>query len=214
MELTSLINPETITKLKAWWYIIMFLLMVIEWPIITFMWAFLASIWVFNIYFVTILWWLADITGDIIFYISWRFWIDLFNKIFWKKENKNISNSNNIKFFQKLDEMIKKSLFKSLVIAKFTPYLQPILLTYLWKTKVDLKKYIFYSMILSVLIPWLASFSWFHIWQIQKYIDWKSFYEIITISIFIIILILFIVYLYLKFQKPTKDLKKYISNKN
>jgi membrane protein DedA with SNARE-associated domain len=75
------LSPDTIAKLQAGGYVVMFGLMVIEGPIITLMASFLASIGLFSFPLVLLLGWMGDITGDLMYFAIGRFGLKMSQKI-------------------------------------------------------------------------------------------------------------------------------------
>ncbi|MCT4616848.1 MAG: VTT domain-containing protein [Candidatus Gracilibacteria bacterium] len=137
----EIIDPQTLKLILKHGYLVMFGLMVLEGPIITFIGALIAATTgAFNIVIVIILGILGDIVGDGIYY--------------------TIGKTGNIKSFEKkkkqskmlmaLEKFIHVHPFKSLVLIKYTPYMQPPGLMFVGFSKFPLKKYITYSSLLSL----------------------------------------------------------------
>lgn len=132
-------------------------LMIIEWPLVTFAGAFLASLGVFDIWIVFFLGWIGDILGDFLFYGIGRYGLNIFRK-------KTIVNTEQEKnLIYKLDQLIHTNLALAILIIKFTPYAPPIGLTYIGKIRVNLKKYVTYSILLCIPIPLVSSLIGFHL---------------------------------------------------
>jgi len=102
-------------------------LMILEWPFVTFAWAFLASLWVFEVWIVFLLGWLGDILGDLLFYSIGRYGLRIFQK------STTIDTAKERSLIHKLDALIHTNLALAIMIIKFTPYAPPIGLSYIGK---------------------------------------------------------------------------------
>lgn len=140
----------------------MFVLMIIEGPVITFTWAFLASFGIFNIWIVLLLGWMWDIFWDALFYGIGRFWLWIF------KKKTAIDTPKEVSAIGKLDHIIHTNLSLAILIVKFTPYLPPIGLTYMGRIRVNFEKYFLYSTLLCVPIPLVTALVWFHIGYLNE----------------------------------------------
>ena len=158
MDINQYLNPAIIASLQAWWYFLMFVLMIVEWPLVTFAGAFLASLGVFDIFLVFILGWMGDIIWDLLFYSIGRFGWHLFQK------STTVKNKKESVFIKKLDHLIQDNLALAILAIKFTPYAPPIGLTYIGKVHVDLRKYLLYSTLLCIPIPLITGLVGYHIW--------------------------------------------------
>ena len=196
MDLSQYLHPDMIAKLQTGGYIIMLILMIVEWPVVTFIAGFLASLWVFDIWVVLTLWWIGDILGDMIFFMIGWFWSSLFAK---KTSVKTVEQSGLI---EKLDHLIRYKLFLSILVIKFTPYAPPIGLTYIGKLHTNVKQYFLYSTILSIPIPFVTGGVGFHLGYINtilaKYSGWELL-RILSFSIFSIVALIAITF-YMKSQ--------------
>lgn len=157
MDLKEYLDPITIASLQSGGYVLMLILMIIEWPIVTFIAAFLASLWVFDIWLVFILAWMWDILWDLLFYSIGRYGWHLFT------QSTTIKNPEQSSLIQKLDHLIRDNLALAILVIKFTPYTPPIGLTYIGKMRVDIRRYLLASMILCVPIPLVSGLIGYHI---------------------------------------------------
>ncbi len=157
MDLKEYLDPTTIASLQSGGYILMLILMIVEWPIITFIAAFLASLGIFDIWFVFMLGWMGDVFWDLLFYSIGRHGWHLF------QQSTSIKNPAESSFIQKLNRLIQTNLVLAILVIKFTPYAPPIGLTYIGKMHVDIRKYLLYSMILCVPIPLVSGTVGYHI---------------------------------------------------
>lgn len=165
MDLNQYLNPEIIASLQTWGYLLMFGVMVIEWPIITFIAAFLASLWFFDITLVFLLGWTGDIVWDLLFYSIGRFGWHIFEK------KTTIDTPKEHFLIEKLNTLINKNLALAILVIKFTPYAAPIGLSYMGKMRLDIKKYLVYSCILCAPIPIISALIWYHIGMINRVIS-------------------------------------------
>lgn len=168
MDLTAYLNPATIQKLQTGGYILMFGLMVLEWPIVTFIASFLASLWVFSFPLVLLLGLIWDISGDLLYFSIGRFATQLFQNIQKKGAQKNSD------FLAKLDVLIHSNLFLSIFVIKFTPYVQPLWLTFIGKSDASLGRYILYSSVLCIPIPLAFGMAGYHIGQLNNILSRHS----------------------------------------
>lgn len=167
MDLNQYLNPETLAILQTGGYFLMLGLMIVEWPLVTFAAAFLASLGFFDIWIVFFLGWMGDILGDLLFYSIGRYGFHIFTK------KTTIDTPEEFSLIGKLDQIIHENLALAILIIKFTPYAPPIGLTYIGKIKVDIKKYLFASVVLCVPIPLVTTLIGFHLGRVndvfQKY---------------------------------------------
>ncbi len=193
MDLHQYLNPDMIAKLQTGGYVLMLILMIIEWPVVTFIAGFLASLWVFDIWVVLGLGWAGDILWDMIFFTIGWFGSSLFSKKTAVKTNEQSG------LLEKLAHLIRYKLFLSILVIKFTPYAPPIGLTYIGKLHTDIKKYLLYSTILSIPIPFVTGGVGFHLGYINailaKYSGWELFMFLgfSIISIIVLITVIFFI---------------------
>lgn len=185
MDLTHYLNPETIDSLRTWWYVLLFGLMVVEWPIVTFAGAFLASLGVFDVYIVFALGWIGDILGDLLFYSIGRYGLHIFTK------KTAIDTPEEETFIHKLDHLLHNNLPLSILIIKFTPYAPPVGLTYIGKIKVDIKKYISASLLVCIPVPLIATLVWFNIGYLNTIFSKYSWVDLVyaLLLVFLVFLI-------------------------
>jgi membrane protein DedA with SNARE-associated domain len=191
MDISHYLNPQTIASLQTWGYIVMLALMIIEWPLVTFAGAFLASLGVFDIYIVFILGWIGDILGDLLFYSIGRYGLNLF------KSKTTIDSPKEKSLIHKLDHLIHTNLALAILIIKFTPYAPPIGLTYIGKIGIPIRKYITASALLCIPIPLVTSLVGFHVGYIDTLFsrytgaELISYITISTLSITLAVLLFF-----------------------
>lgn len=171
--------------LKQHIYLYIFILTIIEWPITSFVSAWLAAQSILNIKYVIVIALSWDIIMDIILYIIWI----TFNKY---KFLGKFSIFNKQKNF--LSKSIKKRPFLYLLIIKFTPYLAIPWLIFAGTKKMKFKKYLIYSFIISIFIKILYLTIWYtwSLWlkQLNHLIaGWKQIVLYIIISIFFFLFI-------------------------
>lgn len=165
MDLSQYLNPQTIALVQTGWYLFMFWLAIVEWPVVIIAWAFLASFGILDIWIVLLLWWIGQIVGDTLYYSIGHFGLSIFHK------KTVVDSKKKSSFLLKLDHLIQTNLILALLIVKFTPYAPPIGLTYIGKTNVDMRKYILYSAILCVPIPVISVLVGYHIGYISSFIQ-------------------------------------------
>jgi membrane protein DedA with SNARE-associated domain len=203
MDINQYLNPETVATLQAGGYLLMFGLMIIEWPIVTFAGAFLASLGVFDIWIVFFLGWIGDILGDLLFYSIGRYGLNIFTK------KTAIDTPKEKSFIQKLDRLIHTNLALALLIIKFTPYAPPIGLTYIGKIKVDMRKYFSASLLVCIPVPLTATLIGFHIGYLNTIFSKYSGLEFVSaLGITIVVLILGVWSMFFLKKKTVKVLEK------
>ncbi len=202
MDINNFLNltPEIIEKLQTGGYLVMFTMMVIEWPFVTMAAAFLASIGIFNIFIVAILGWLGDTVGDIIFFLVGRFGLSLFQK------NRKIDTEQKAYFMEKLNILLEKNFILSLIAIKFTPYAPMIALPYLGtRRSISATKFITFTAILSIPVPLTVALVGFHIESIRRLIaNIPEDYQIFAIIIGIVLVLLIVAILFFLFRKYYK----------
>lgn len=201
MDLNTYLDPTLIWQLQAGGYMIMLVLMIIEGPIVTFIAAFLASLWVFDIWLVFLFGWMGDVLWDLLFYSIWRYGFQIFKK-------QTTSTKVGSGFIGKLDYLIDRNLALAILIIKFTPYAPPVGLTYLGKLAIPIKKYILYSALLCVPIPLVSGAIGYHLGimnaLLHKY-TWVTLLLYISLSLSIIAVAVLIVFF---LRKKTSSILK------
>jgi membrane protein DedA with SNARE-associated domain len=203
MDLSTYLDPDIIASIQTGGYILMFGLMILEWPFVTFAGAFLASLWIFDIWIVFLLGWLGDILGDLLFYSIGKYGIHIFQK------KTTIDTAKEKSFIHRLDTLIHTNLALAIMIIKFTPYAPPIGLTYIGKIGVSLRRYISTSILLCIPIPLISTLIGFYLGSINTLVQQYSWIELyISIAwIFLIIIWAISIFFFLK-KKSEKELQK------
>ena len=212
MDIAQLFNltPELIEKLQAGGYLVMFTMMVIEWPFVTMAAAFLASMGIFNIFVVAILGWLGDTVGDVIFFLVGRFGLSLFTK------NRKIDTEQKANFMEKLNILLEKNFVLSLIAIKFTPYAPMIALPYLGtKKSISAFRFIFLTALLSIPVPLTVALVGFHIESIRRLIATiPEDYQIFAIIVGVLLLLAIagiIFFIFRKYYKIFQEkIEKYV----
>lgn len=116
-------------------YVFVFIIMIIEGPLITIAAAFAAAAGIFNVYIIFILAVIADAEGDLVYYI-----IGYWGRIkFVEKYGKYIGLTP--KRVRKMEALLSKNAWRTLLIAKTTPFLPTVGLITAGITKMPFKKY-------------------------------------------------------------------------
>ena len=196
-----MISPEILEHIKNGWYVVMFILMVIEWPLITLAGAALASVGIFDIFIVAILGWIGDMVWDVLFFSIGRYGL----KIFQKKTEIDTCEEKN--FIAKLDKIIEKNLLLAIFIIKFVPYAPPIGFPYIGRSKIPLKKFLKNSLISCIPIPLFIAIIGFNIGKITNFWENSSHLEKtgIILLITLILLCIWFVFQFIK-KKITQKL--------
>lgn len=205
MDINTILHPEIVEKLQTGWYFLMFGLMVAEWPFVTLASAFLASLWVFNIFWVAILGWLGDTVGDILLFCVGKYGLSLF----FKKRKKAEEKQKNI--LDKFHILLEKNFLLSLLLIKFTPYAPMIVLPYLGsQQKISFTKFAIYTAILSMPVPFFVAIIGFKMRAIEEiFASIPEKYHLLAGIFFVITFLLILGIFWYAFQKiRPKILKK------
>lgn len=200
MDLSQYLHPDMIAKLQTGGYIIMLILMIVEWPIITFIAGFLASLWVFDIWVVLLFGTLWDMWGDLIFLLAGRYGLNLF-----EKKDKTIERKKT-QLIETLDKLIQNNMFLSIFIIKFTPYAPPIWLAYIGKIGVRFREYFLSSLFFSITIPFLIGMAWYHLQRLNVLITQYTGWEIIWGLIVTILMISGIIWWFLYLKRKSEQI--------
>lgn len=195
MELSTLVSPEILEKIKAGGYVVMFILMIIEWPLITLAGAALASMGFFNIFIVALLGWIGDMAGDFIFFSIGRYGIKNFTK------NSKISEKNAKNFLCKLDTLVEKNLLLAIFLIKFIPYAPPIGFPYIGRSDIPFRKFIINSLVSCIPIPLFIAIIGFNIGKITTFWNTANNFEKILSILAIIFLVVFLIFSIKFFKK-------------
>ncbi len=142
-------------------YYILFMALIVEWPITAFVWAEYASQWKLNLFlfsFLAVLW---DIIGDISIYTLGRYfyerkYVNRLNPV--KKMKEYITEK---KFFENL--LVQYPFFFFLVV-KITPYISTPSLFSVGMKKYHFWKYLFYSVLISCIVKAVYISLWYLWW--------------------------------------------------
>jgi membrane-associated protein len=125
-------------------YVLLFLMFLIEGPIINYVAAFAASLGFLNVFIILILAILGNIIGDLIFYFVGK----LGKRVTIDKYLHRLLKPNKIK---KIKEYFKNNLGKTLLVIKITPLIPAPGLILAGMSNVSLKRFLFYSFIISTI---------------------------------------------------------------
>ena len=191
-------------------YYILFMALIIEWPITAFVWAEYASQWKLNLFlfsFLAVLW---DIIGDISIYTLGRYfyerkYVNRLNPV--KKMKEYITEK---KFFENL--LVQYPFFFFLVV-KITPYISTPSLFSVGMKKYHFWKYLFYSVLISCIVKAVYISLWYLWWislaRLKLIQEWRS-----ELALFLIIWVVLFYLMKLFLKKFSKKLiariKKYI----
>lgn len=166
----------------------------------------MASLGIFNIFFVAILGWLGDTIGDIIFFCIGRYGLKFLQKksMVEKEKRENI--------LHKIEILVEKNFLLSLIFIKFTPYAPMIALPYLGSLKkISASKFVFTTAILSLPVPLTVAIFGYHIQTIQIIFNKiPENFRIPSIILLIIFLIIIGFFVYKISQKYIKNFQKKI----
>lgn len=191
-------------------YYILFMALIVEWPITAFVWAEYASQWKLNLFlfsFLAVLW---DIIGDIFIYTLGRYfyerkYVNRLNPV--KKMKEYITEK---KFFENL--LVQYPFFFFLVV-KITPYISTPSLFSVGMKKYHFWKYLFYSVLISCIVKAVYISLWYLWWislaRLKLIQEWRS-----ELALFLIIWVVLFYLMKLFLKKFSKKLiariKKYV----
>lgn len=182
---------QAVEYLQGTSYFILFILMIIEGPIVTSAAAFLASLGFFNIFIIFILSIFGDLIGDCLHYSIGRYGgHKLINK-YYKKFNISKKDINKTK------RGLHKHFGKTMFIIKFTPIFTTPGLIIMGSLKSSLKKFVVWSLLVT--LPKTLFFvlmGYYFGVAIEKIIKYYS-----ATQYFIILLMLLIILSYLAYKR-------------
>jgi len=196
MDLTQFLDPIIIEKLKTWGYLIMFILLILEGPIISFIASFLASLGIFDFWIVMFLWFLGNIIGDAGFYFFGYF----------LGKTPHAKKTVETKMMQKLEILAKTHFFQYMILVKFIPYLPMVGFSLAGVLKIPLKKFFLISALLSLLWPIVFWVSGYYIGYVNTLIPKTPLGIFVDICMSILLLTL----VYIVYQRVTSKLAQNI----
>lgn len=209
MALSSILNPQlVINSGYLISYVIIFLLMIIEGPIITVIASFLASLGIFNIYIIFILSILGSFFPDLI-----CFGIGRYGQGYIQKKIKS-KKSLVLKTLQKMLVHIEKNPLKTIAIIKIVPPLPVWGLILTGTTKMNFKKFIYYILIVG--IPYALFFSFIGFYSGVTFTTLLKYLKIGQNLLFFAVpfLILIVILVNITSKKMAKRMEKFIDGKN
>ncbi|MFA7708469.1 MAG: VTT domain-containing protein [Candidatus Pacearchaeota archaeon] len=199
MVLTTSASILSLLQIHGYW--IMFALMFIEGPMVTYIAAFIASLGIFNFYYVLILSILGNSLPDLTYFLIGR--IGKHEKI--RKYAGSLLDKNRI---IKIREHLKNHPWKTILVIKLTPALPFPGFILSGTTDLKLTKFIFCSLIISavysVFFSFLGFYSGLTFNTLSKYIKYGE------ILIVILVLLTITIWLLFKFlsQRVSKRIEK------
>ena len=125
-------------------YGIMFILMLIEGPVITYIAAFAASLGIFNVFYVLILSFFGNLIGDLIFFFIGRVGKE-------SSVQRYVHKSINATRMGKLKIYLERNPGKTIALIKLTPFLPVPGLILTGTSNITLKKFIMYSALINII---------------------------------------------------------------
>ena len=129
--------------LQANGYVIMFILMVLEGPIVTYVAAFAASLGIFNIYYVLLISFFGNLTSDLII-----FYVGKFGKRF--VIDRYVSHWLKAKRIKKIRRYLKENPGKTIAAVKLTPPLPVPGIMLIGASEVPTRTFLFYASIVTL----------------------------------------------------------------
>jgi len=144
----SFVNFTNFTDVFNWViansYLVMFLAMLIEGPIVTMVAAFAASLGYFSLPFVFILSILGDLVADVGYY-SLGYWGRM---AFFSRIRRHFKLP--LKMMRQLEDLSRKHSGKTLLILKLTPFLPTPGLIFIGSTKMPLRRFVSFSLLITI----------------------------------------------------------------
>jgi membrane protein DedA with SNARE-associated domain len=144
-------------------YYFLFIILIFEWPITSFVGWNYASQWDLSLVLFSIVALAWDVVWDVMLYFLWRYFhkSKLVNRFNILKRTKDYIVEQ--KFLEKL---LSKYAFLYFLVVKITPYISGTWLTVAWIKKYDFWKFLFYSLIISCIVK--AVYIWLgYLWGIS-----------------------------------------------
>ena len=195
-------------------YYILFVTLIVEWPITAFVWAEYASQGKLNLLLFSALAVLWDIIGDISIYTLWRYFFD----------RKYINRLNPIKKVKQfitekkfLNNLLEHYPFLFFLLVKITPYVSTPSLFSIGMKKYHFWKFLFFSAVISCIVKAvyisLGYLWWISLAKLQLIHEWWS--ELVLFLIIWVLIFYFIKLFLIKFSKKLikllkKNLKKLV----
>lgn len=169
-------------------YGIMFILMLIEGPIVTYVAAFAASLGIFNIFYVFILSFFGDFLGDLIFFFIGRISKETTVE---KYESKSLNPTK----ISRLKMFLERNPGKAIAVIKLTPFLPVPGLILTGASNINLKKFVIYSVLINIIysltMVLLGFYSGVAFLTIAKFVKYAEY--LIAGTILLIIGVVFLV---------------------
>lgn len=198
-------------------YYILFISLIVEWPITAFVWAEYASQGKLNLFlfsFLAVLW---DIIWDVCIYTCWRYFYEwkYINRLYPIKKVKEYVTEK--KF---LENLLEHYPFFFFLVVKITPYISTPSLFSVWMKKYVFWKYLFFSVIISCIVKAVYISLWY-LWGISlaKLKLIQEWWSEMALFLIIWILLFYLMKLFLKkFSKKLivwikKYFKKFVNSK-
>ena len=151
-------TEDIISLLLNYKYFIMLWLMIIEWPITSFISAFLSLQWYFNflvVYVLSVMW---DVIWDIMWFVIWAFGSRQIVKRFFSRFTEKIKNKS---IYKKIKKQIDEKPLITLFIIKITPPISIPGLILFWHSKTKFGKFVIYTFIICFILESIFVNLWY-----------------------------------------------------
>lgn len=169
-------------------YYFLFVILIFEWPITSFVCGDYAAQWELNLLLLCLIALAGDVVWDLAIYFLWRFF---YKSKFLNKFNPLKKAKDYIIGQRTLEKFLSKYAFLYLFVVKFTPYLSGTWLFLAWVKKYNFWKFLLYSTIISCIVKavyiWLGYLWWISLAKLKIIQEWWSnfiFFLILWIIIF------------------------------
>jgi membrane-associated protein len=184
-------------------YFMMFLMLMIEGPIVNFVSSFASSLGYFNVFLVLPLAILANITADMIYYLMGRYAGK--SKFVKKYMTRSMSHEK----MEKTKFFLKKNPGKTIVAIKLTPFVPLAGIILIGMAEVPLKKFLSFSMwvdiIMCLVITMLGFYSGALFSMIFRYFEY-GLYGLGLLVVLTLLFWIFIKYILKKISKRVEDI--------
>ena len=198
-----MILEEIILLIQQNSYFLLFLILLLEGPIIGFTASYLSSQGFISIFAVAIIYFLGDLIGDLIHY-----WIGFFlgsaHSRFFKKRFKFLTKKTSSREIKKIHHLLDKNLFLALTIIKLTPPISSAGLISAGAKKISFMRFFLYSVVICLMIEIpIILLGYFSGITITSFLNIQNFYNKLALLIVSLVIVLYL------FSK----IKQFLSNK-
>lgn len=197
------LETQILSILSSRSYFLLFIILLVEGPIIGFIASHLASLGFLNIFLVLIVYFLGDFVGDVLHYLFGLLLVKTHNH-FLKDKFKKLSNLFKSKNINSINKLVENNLFLSLVVIKLTPPISSLGLISLGVRKTNFVRFIKNTAIVCLMIEIPIVFlGYFTGLTAEVFLKSRTIYERLTFFLLVLVICIYLLHL----------LRNYISKK-